>query len=718
MLPGHKKSPPVAPQYDKSYEPVVQLMRARICHQGKQYDEAKSLYKKVLKKAPNNFQALHFLGLAEYETGKMDQAIRNMKRALLVEPNSAEAHSDIGCAYIAVHDMQKAAFHCNRAIELDPTLAAAYCNLGNAQFSSWLFDEALASHDKAIELKPDYADAWNNRGNVLHKLGRYDEALASYKKASELDPYHQSVFLNLATTYKSLKQLDAALACYDRALASGKMAVEAGIGRTELLMNMRNVQDAMKTCLGVLEVEPKNVMGLTLLGTCMAALGDPDTAITLYDRALAISPGYDSAIGNKIFSLDFSTGADTKVQQDARKLWWDRIGVPIYTAHAAPHDNDRDPDRKLVLGYVSADFRTHSAGFTFYPVLKNHDRSKFEVICYSGLIVPDPMTKLFEAAADKWRDMSQWSDAKLSECIRDDKVDILIDLSGHSAGNRLGVFARRPAPVQITAWGHATGTGLKTIDYLFSDPVAIPENVRPYYAEAIYDLPSLVIIEPPPAEWRSAELPFDRNGYLTYGVFNRASKFSERSFDVWGRILGQNPTARLVVKDAQIDDPAMLATLKQKFLARGVAAERITFLGGTGRGIHLQNYGAVDVCLDPFPQSGGVSTWEALHMGTPVVTLPGNTIASRLSAGILASIGLDNWISDSEDRYVEIACNPDLDELRRLRRDIGSIIDARCGPVVYTHAVEAAYREMWTKYCTSPVDEAALRAKSSRRPTK
>uniref|UniRef100_Q07RG0 protein O-GlcNAc transferase n=1 Tax=Rhodopseudomonas palustris (strain BisA53) TaxID=316055 RepID=Q07RG0_RHOP5 len=702
MHPGRKNAPPLRSNPDKDYEPVLQLVRARMLHQAGQLDEAKSAYKKVLKKAPNNFQALHFYALAEHQSGHLETGIRNLKRALLIDPNSAPAHSDMANMMIDANRFEEALKSCDKAIALDPKLVLAHHNRGHTLLHLERLEDAVASLDDALALDPNRADSWNDRGNSLQKLARYDEALESYAKAIAIDPLHDMAYMNRASTFKELKRLDDALASYDRALSIGKRPVEAGICRAEILLNKKNVKDAMQTVTAVLNIEPNSVSGLTLLGNCMASLGDAETAIALYSRALAIAPSYEPAISSKIFSLDFCADASFESQQAARSNWWDCIGANIYKACAAPVDNDRDLNRRLVIGYVSADFRHHSAAFSFRPVLAHHDKQRFEVVCYSGVVVPDETTHGFQAIADKWRDMSQWTDNQLAQAIKADKVDILVDLSGHSAGNRLRVFARKVAPVQITAWGHSTGTGLPTIDYLFGDPIAIPQEVRHFYAETIYDLPAIVTIEPPPSQWRTTELPLDRNGYLTYGSFNRVSKISDQALQVWSRIMSGSPTSRLVIKDHTIEDPAVRQTLLAKFAANGVGPERITLLGSTSRQDHLITLQQIDLCLDPFPQCGGVSSWEALYMGVPVVTKMGHTATGRLGAAIMSTAGIPDFIGNDDAHYIQIGQNPDPERLRSIRQGLPGFIYERCGPVAYTHAVEDAYRAMWKTYCESP----------------
>jgi predicted O-linked N-acetylglucosamine transferase (SPINDLY family) len=369
------------------------------------------------------------------------------------------------------------------------------------------------------------------------------------------------------------------------------------------------------------------------------------------------------------------------------------------------HANDSDPDRRIVLGYVSAEFRHRSAAYVFRPVLANHDRSRFEVICYSGSPAEDAVTRSFRDLADRWRDVRQYSDAELEMCIRSDRVDILIDLGGHTEGNRLRVFARKPAPVQVCAWGHVSGTGLSTIDYLFADPVLVPTAERGLFAEQIHDLPCTLTLEPPSAALRSMEPPVRANGYVTYGAFSRVSRLSNASIGVWARILRSDLTSRLLIKDKLIDDAAIRDGLREKFAAHGIAADRIDLLGSTSRDEHLAAFRNVDICLDPIPHGGGVSVWESLYMGVPVVTRLGRGIATRTGGAILSAVGMPDWVAADDDQYVDIATRSTPDRLEAIRHALPDLIARRCSPAVYTSAVEEAYRIIWARHCAASRSE-------------
>ena len=705
------------------------------CHRRGLLSDAQKGYRRILKKQPDHFDALHMLGVSEKQLGNHEAAMRLIKRALLANPRSASVHSNLGSLLMVLRRFEEAVVACEKAIELDSQLVDAHYNRGNALVELKQFAEAIGSFRKALAIDPLHANAHNNCGNALCKSRQFLDAITCYDQAIALNPGYASAYANRAAaliglrrTEEAILDLDRALAlepenvdawinrgesflrtqCFPEALASFDRALEfdrksetAWLGRANCLMLLRRLSEAESACREALAVNPTSVKGLVQLSQCHASRAETDIAIECLDKALSIDPEYETAITNRIFWLDFSTKADVACQQAARADWWRAIGSKEACRPALLRREDRDPDRKIVLGYVSAEFKRRSAAFTYRPVFENHDKKQFEVVCYSGSPTTDDVTETFKQCADRWCDVSRSSDDELVECIQRDGIDILVDLSGYGDGNRLQVFARKPAPIQVTAWGHANGTGLPTIDYLFSDPVAIPNGVRHHYAEKIYDLPCLITLEPPSNVSRFELPPVSKNGFLTYGVFNRVSKCSPESIELWSRLFSDDPACRLIIKDHMLDDGETRTRLLERFKANGVDPERISLRGTTDRDLHLAAFNEVDICLDPCPHGGGVSTWEALHMGVPVVTKLGTGLTSRMTASILSAIGLTDWVATDDNGYLEIARSPASAELGALRRDLPSLIDLRCGPVAYTRAVEDAYRKMWRRYCNA-----------------
>jgi predicted O-linked N-acetylglucosamine transferase (SPINDLY family) len=315
----------------------------------------------------------------------------------------------------------------------------------------------------------------------------------------------------------------------------------------------------------------------------------------------------------------------------------------------------------------------------------------------------DSMTEEFIRHSDRWVDASRLSDDELAARIQADKIDILIDVSGHTAGNRLAVFARKPAPVAVTAWGNPAGTGSPTTDFVFADPVMIPSEVRHLFPEQIHDLPCAATIDPAPAQRRASEPPCLTRGHVTFGVLNRISKISPDAVRIWSEILRAVPSARLMIKHSALDEAAVRSSIFERFAAQGIAEARIDCIGSTSRDDHLTAYAGVDICLDPFPQNGGISTFEALAMGVPTVCKLGNGLSSRACGAILTSIGLSEWIGDGEAGYIDVAvkaaASPDV--LKALRNELPARLEgsATGNPIAYTKAVEDAYRTFWQRYC-------------------
>lgn len=702
------------------------------CHRRGLLADAQKGYRRILKKHPDQFDTLHMLGVSEKQLGNYEAAMRLIKRALLANPLIASVHSNLASLLMELKRFKEAIASCDKAIELDPRLVDAHYNRGNALVELKQFVSAVESFRKALAIDPMHANAYNNCGNALCKSMQFIEAKGCYDQAIALNPDYASAYVNRAAAWIGLRKTDEAIQDLDRALAVDPGNVDAWINRGEFLLRtrfsealasfdhalqldpkseiarlgranglmlLRRLTEAKSACEEALAINPTSVKGLVQLSQCHASRAETDLAIDCLDRALALDPDDEIAITNRIFWLDFSNKADVACQQAARADWWRAIGSKEIQCPQSARARDLSPDRKLVVGYVSAEFKRRSAAFSYRPVFENHDKSQFEIICYSNSPNCDDVTDTFRQFADRWRDVSQSFDDELVDCIQRDGVDILVDLSGYGEGHRLRVFARKPAPIQVTAWGHANGTGLPTIDYLFSDLIAIPSDVRGHYAEQIHDLPCLIALEPPNNVARSEVPPVVKNGYLTYGVFNRVSKCSAESIALWSRLLTEDPACRLIIKDHMLDDSETCGRLLDRFKADAVDPGRISLLGTTDRDIHLAAISEVDICLDPFPHGGGVSTWEALYMGVPVVTKLGHGLAGRMSAAILHSIGLTGWAAADDSEYLDIAKRPTPAQLETLRRDLPSLIDRRCGPVSYTRAVEVAYREMWRRYC-------------------
>jgi predicted O-linked N-acetylglucosamine transferase (SPINDLY family) len=682
------------------------LAQALQLHQAGRLPDAEAAYRQVLALDPGNAQALHMLGALANQVGQHAAAVELISQSVRIESTAANAHSNLGVAYQSLGQLQ----------------------------------EAVGCYQRALALKYDHVDALNNLAIALQALGRLGEALESFERSLKLRPNHAETLNNVGALYLALGRLDEAEARLRRSLKLKPGYAEALTNLGGVQLGRGLVEDAVATCQQAVTRAPADARAHDMLGTALRAAGRLDEAIGSYERSLAHNPSgplagsiwlnlagtlqvagrtADAANGYRqslslnpsspvahsglIFALDLLPGHAAEAHAERRR-WNERFGQ-IWLDRPAAHANVTDPARRLRVGYVSADFFNHSAASVFMPILRAHDRSEIELYCYSGATARDAINEEARALADVWHDVAHVSDDALEAQIRADQIGVLVDLSGHSAGNRLPVFARKPAPVQVTAWGYAASTGLDAMGYFLADPVVVPPEARASYSEQVIDLPGVLCYDPARYAPDVTPPPASARGYVTFGVFNRMPKMSPETLATWGRVLAAVPSSRLVVKTNGADASPGRAWLLEHLAAQGVSPERVTLLGGTPHLEHLAAHGEVDLMLDTFPQSGGITTLDALLMGVPVVTLLGERVPGRASASFLTTLGLGDLAARSIDEYVELAARlaGDLDRLAQERTTLRErLLASPIGNVrAYTRLVEQVYRELWQGWCAA-----------------
>ncbi|HTC98392.1 MAG TPA: tetratricopeptide repeat protein [Bradyrhizobium sp.] len=712
------------------------LLAAFAAYREGRHADAQLLCRRIITELPDLFEAVHLLGVSVLDCGQHEEARGILERAVALNPGSAVAHSNLGFALFKLDRCEEARTAYEKAIALKPDFPMALKNLGNTLMRLELPEQAIAAFTRAIELKGDDADAYCNRGVAEMMLMRHEAAAISAESALALQPRHFEAMVGKGLAHLELRHFEVAEAAFNAALAikpdmaellahRGRLYVQSARraeaeadydaavaldpslevgwrGKAQINLIAGRVAQAIAACKKALELNPASEIGLTLLGWCHGKQGETAAAIQHFDRALEIKPDCETAITNKIFYLDFLSDADFTIQQAARRYWWDAIGAKFPRRKLAARP--LDPQKRIVVGYVSSDFRNHSAALAFLPVLRSHDKADFQINCYSCSPIQDSQTVVFQSLADVWVDAVRLSDDELADRIQADGVDILVDLSGHTTGNRLGVFARKPAAVQVTAWGSGTGTGLQTMDYFFADPVIIPQNVRHLFAERVYDLPSVITMEPI-SDVQTSALPMLHNGFVTFGVFNRIDKISHEAVAVWSKLLRTVTESKIVIKHFALDEAFLRDGLIGRFVAHGVSQDRVICMGSSARRDHLQAFENIDISLDPFPQNGGISTWDSLYMGVPVIAKLGNGASSRAAGAILKAVALDDWVGDDDDGYVAIAQKfaSMPSHLEKLRAELPArIANSPAGNVaVYTQRVEAGYRQFWRDYCAT-----------------
>lgn len=545
----------------------------------------------------------------------------------------------------------------------------------------------------------DPADEWMKLGLEAQAAGQLPKAQQHYNQALRLDPRHALATQNLAVVFAQSSLLNEALLTIERAAMLDETHGVIHMNWALMALEADQIDLALKTAQRGVEIAP-NAQTRMALAMVLATAGQPEKAIPLYQEILKEDPLHAVAGPNVCFVQTLAS-VTPKDLLDQRKQW--------HKAHAfkgekQPHTNVMDPDRPLRVGYVGGDFKTHSAAMIFKPAI-HHPGSTTEVYLYCSLPVDeknDATTAAFKhLAGDRWRDISQLDDEKADALIRQDQIDILVDLAGHTNGGRLALFTRKPAPIQVTAWGFAHGTGCPEIDYFFADPIAVPPGERADFAETIYDLPCIVTYDKPayPIAATSA-LPYKKNGYITFGTYARYEKMSDQCIKTFAEILRRVPDSKMIFKDHGYRRPYSIRRIQA--LMPDIAKDRLLFAIATTHQEHLQSYQQADLILDPFPHSGGVVALEQLSMGVPLVTLYGTQPSCRTASSILTVLGKTDWIAKTADEYIDkaVAMVQDIPALAKIRQTLSAELFA--SPVIkgYAHAVDQAYRAMWVTRCS------------------
>lgn len=685
--------------------PLATIEDALAAHRAGRLEEAEKIYEALVEINQRHFDAQHLLGVVRIAQGRYEEAVATISKALRHNPRSFDAHYNLGNALSALGRHKEAVTNYRRALGINSQHPLAHNNLGITMQALGRFDDAAESYRRAVALDANYAPAHYNLGNVLMALKHYAEATESYQRALAIKPDYAEAHHNLGAALYELDRSGDAILSIHKALTIQPNFAEAWCSLGGMMLRLERFGDAHAAFSQSLASGPMS-RAWSGLGYAQMRMGNGPESVQSFRNALEMDPANIEVHSNYIYSLDFIPEPGFAEHQAERKRWYECHGRQFASA-IKPHKNDRTPDRKLRIGYVSADFNHHSPSLAFGPVMRHHDRSQFELFLYSGVVIEGKETQSFREMATAWCDMKDLSDEALDRKIRDDRIDILVDLSGQSLGNRLLVFARKPAPVQVTAWGYATGTGVPTIDYLFADPVSVPESARPHFAEAIFDLPCILGHVVPDYAPDVGPLPCAGGASVTFGCLNRLNKITAGVVRVWGRLLREVPESRLLLKDAQLSDPNEGRRMIAAFGAEGVAEDRLILMSRTPHFEHLAAFARVDIALDPFPTTGGISTLEAMWMGVPVVAMLGNSTPSRVGAAIVSAAGLTDWVAANEDEYVAIAKGFAADRvaLARLRATLrSSLATSPLGDSVqYCRAVEGAYRTMWRRWCrTAP----------------
>lgn len=751
LLRAHYSSP-----YDVSILSELGLAQKR-CGLGR---DAISSYRRALMLDERNLALLVNLGRAERESGSLGSAILSFRRALAVDPSAAGIWSMLSNALREAGRLPEALAAARQAVERDPQLAEAHLNEGAALHAAGAFADAILSYFVA-QLSPGVRDAaLANLKVAVRMLGKQAAALPAVRLVAQhvggrgdpttlselaalvrrerpwialiclerssrqmpgaaVERQLASVLWDLGRVQQALEHLLHAIATDRRDVLSYRLLGEWLSAPNKISLKSPGWRRLLEECppdvpalrnIGValrrrgfplnaaamqrraLELEPTNLAALINLGAALSSQGESAEAIATYRRALAIDPAHRDAWSNLLFSLHLDPDQTPSDIFTEHRRFGHLLGRAIPRL-AAPLSG-----RRLRVGYVSPDFRSHPVAHFIEPVLAAHDRTRVEIFCYSDVEHPDAVTARLASLAEHFVACARWSDAALRERIGADGVDILVDLTGHTGNNRLSVFATRPCPVQVSWLGYFDTSGLDAIDYRIADAASVPASAERFFVEKVVRLPRSANCFLPPDGPEPSAPPCLTRGHVTFGCYNNPAKVNRRTVATFARVLASTPGSTLIFKYLAFNDPGMRARYGAWFEEAGIAPERIQFEGPSSLERFHESFSRIDIALDPFPYSGETTALHTLWMGVPLVALEGETLARRLASRVLRVAQLDAWIAQDEEQYVRIAAGLARQpaELARTRQELRERL-RRSALFDYpgvTRDLEAAYHAM------------------------
>jgi predicted O-linked N-acetylglucosamine transferase (SPINDLY family) len=602
-----------------------------------------------------------------FSAGRHTEAEAMARQMILAWPDYGFGWKVLGAVLAVERRFEEAAPALRRALAILPSDAEAHHNLAIVVHALAQFPEAEASYRRALELKPDYYEAHNNLANLLQTLGRFTEAESHCRRALELNPDYFEAHSDLGNLLETIGRPTDALVSYRRALA----------------------------------LKPDYHLAHSNLGASLFALGRLTEAEASFRHALELRRDFRGAHDNLLFLLNYHPDKSPREVFAAYQDFDACFGGPLRSEWRA-HTNDRQPERRLRVGYVSPDFRTHATRHFVEPLLDHHDRSVLEVFAYAEVAIEDEVTKRMKSRADQWIPTHGMDDAQLAKRIRADRIDILVDLAGHTRGNRLLVFARKPAPVAVTTIGFGYTTGLSAIDWFLTDGIAVPEGAEGVFSERPWRIPLCQVYRPAEEMGPVSALPALERGYVTFGTLTRAARINNRVVRSWSNILQRVPGSRLRIDSLNFRDAGLCEALAGQFAAHGINRDRLEM------GFHSPPWEVmrgIDICLDCYPQNSGTTLFESLYMGIPFITLADRPSLGRLGASIAKHAGHAEWVAATETEYTDkaVILATDLRHLCGVRANLRE--EMRASPLLneraYVRQVEVAYREMWRQWCVS-----------------
>lgn len=673
------------------------------------YAAAETIATPLSKAYPKAILIWKILGVAIAEQGRMADAIIPMQKVIQIEPKDAEAHRNLATALKELGNIKSAEIHFRKSIALNPQDALAYIALSKILNEKQHFSEAeklsrkaisfkydmAEAHDQlgvallkqqkipeaescfrtAILLDPTMADAHNNLGITLNEQQKYTEADLSYRHAIQLNPYFANAYSNMANNFSSLDQKSEAEAAYRKAI---ELNPQHNLGLSNLggLLHNQGRQEEAKAILEqALVVNPKWSPTLNNLGNVHKELGNIETALKFYRKAINVDPTMTLAYSNFLLIAGYHAKLSPEQALQEAKQYGNYVTAQIknkYTTWLCQFPTEPGKN-KIRIGFVSGDLRRHAVTFFLESLLRHVDKNKIELIAYPTQPKEDEITALVKPHFIKWQPIYGKNDQDAASIIHDDGLHILIDLAGHTAYNRLPMFAYKPAPIQITWIGYPATTGMTEMDYILGDQYLVPIGKEQQFVEKVWRFPEVTgCFTPLVDNIPLVDLPALQNNYITFGCFNNLIKMNDDVVNVWSQILHSVPNSKLHLQAQQLSEPSVLQQTYQRYAVYGIAPERLILEGKTPRLDYFRSFNKIDIALDPFPCPGGTTTADTLWMSVPVLTMKGYNYWSRIGESLAHSVGQVDWIAENNADYIQKAKHfaADINYLTKLRREL------------------------------------------------
>ncbi|MBL8629408.1 MAG: tetratricopeptide repeat protein [Rhodospirillaceae bacterium] len=672
--------------------------------------EAVDAYRAAIALKPDYAEAKANLANALRDVGDLDAALAGLKTAVAAHLDHAGVLSAYGNLLRIAEKFDDAITVLRKAAVLSSQSAEIHNNLGLALSLKNKWDEAEGHFRTATLLKPDQPIISNNHGALLLRMFKFDEAVAALSNAIAHDPDYDEAYCNLGVAHYMLGQANEAIDVYRRVVARSPKNAFARYGLAVTLLEDQRLSEAEAEVREAIALDPHNAMAQNTLGVLLL-----DQHFISAARQAMKEAADEHTISAPIFYSNYAFASlyepdITNAQVfEIHKEYGNRYAKPV-VERSRPHTQARSPDRKLTLAYMSPDFRAHSVAYFFEPLMEKHDRSKFRIVLYSNTSRKDNVTEGLRRVADEWVETLGLTDDKFAEKIREDKIDILVNLGGHTSGNRLPVCARNAAPVQIEYLGYPETSGVPAMGYRISDERADPSGIADAMCtEKLVRLPDCFhCYRPHGRAPEPAPAPHLTKGFVTFASFNVLPKVNDRTIAAWSAILKGVPNARFYMKCKQLRDPKVQARIRDDFARHGIDPARIdmeSFVPSVQD--HLAQYAQVDLALDTFPYNGTTTTCEAIWMGVPVLTMAGDNHRSRVGYSLLTALGMaDQFVAHDVDDYIAraIAWGKNAQPLAELRTGLRPRMAASplCDEVGFTRTLEKAYRDMWQDWCAGP----------------